>query len=159
MQESVDTVPIEVEEEESLSPELSNDEIFASADTPLDSELITKTNDNDVRMAKEIIFEALEADDIISAEIDRVPHEELDEALEAFGSDEALPTDEEDEELPDTIDKESLEELESILGPLDKSVGGTKTENKDDKHLPIDNDSLKELSDLLDFVESDEDEY
>ena len=120
-------------------------------------------NDHDVRMAKEIIFEALEADDIISAEIDRVPHEDLDEALEAFGSDEALPSEDEEVEgiIPKDIAEESLTELESILGPLDRSISISESAEEEDEEsqLPLDNESLKELSDLLDFVESDEDEY
>ncbi|TFG27978.1 GTP-binding protein [Candidatus Thorarchaeota archaeon] len=145
-----------------VSIEIELDDVFATSDIP-EPKVVVIPNDHDVRMAKEIIFEALEADDIISAEIDRVPHEDLDGALEAFGSDEALPTsEEEEEESIDVIDADSLEELESILGPLDKAVSNPfseESEEDDDEHLPIDNDSLKELSDLLDFVESDEDEY
>ena len=154
------TETTEVESGESITDESEEDEIFATSDSP-EPKVVVVPNNHDVRMAKEIIFEALEADDIISAEIDRVPQEDLDDALEAFGSDEALPTEEEEDVMPEAIDKESLEELESILGPLDKSVGGYASENEhaEEDHLPIDNDSLKELSDLLDFVESDEDEY
>ena len=146
---------------EPISVVSQDNEIFATSELP-EPKVVVVPNNHDVRMAKEIIFEALEADDIISAEIDRVPQEELDEALEAFGSDEALPKEEEEEDVvPEEIDKESLEELESILGPLDKSVGGygSEKEHGKDSHMPIDNESLKELSDLLDFVESDEDEY
>lgn len=157
--ETSGVVSIEVEAGEPISTVSEEDEIFATSESP-EPKVVVVPNDHDIRMAKEIIFEALEADDIISAEIDRVPHEELDEALEAFGSNEALPTEEEEDITPDVIDKESLEELESILGPLDKSVGGSGSkEHSEEDHLPIDNESLKELSDLLDFVESDEDEY
>ena len=98
----------------------------------------------------------------LGAEIERVSHEDLDGALEAMSSDEALPAnDEEEGQAVEDIDAGSLEELESILGPLDKAVSSPVREDDDDdeEHLPIDNDSLKELSDLLDFVESDEDEY
>ncbi len=157
---SVD-VSIEVESDEPVDTTLEIDEIFATSELQ-DPKVIVIPNGHDVRMAKEIIFEALEADDIISAEIDRVPHEDLDGALEAMSSDEALPTDEEaEEQAVEEIDADSLEELESILGPLDKLVSSSVTEEDDDdeEHLPIDNDSLKELSDLLDYVASDEDEY
>jgi small GTP-binding protein len=157
---SAGEVSDETEFEEPIIPVPDEDEIFATADIGSDPEIVATPNDHDVRMAKEIIFEALEADDIISAEIDRFPHEDLDDALEAFGSDEALPTEEEEERegnvIPKDIAKESLSELELILGPLDRSE--SEKEEKE-SHLPIDNESLKELSDLLDFVDSDEDEY
>ncbi len=155
-------VSIEVEADEPISMVSDSDEVFATSEESPGPEAVIVPNGADVRMAKEIIFEALEGDDIISAEIDRVSHEELNGALEAFGSDEVLPT--EDEEVaPDEIDAESLEELESILGPLDRAVGGYGTAKEDNdeenkENLPIDNDSLKELSDLLDFVESNDDE-
>jgi len=79
-----------------------------------------------------------------------------------MSSDETLPTGgEDDEQAIEEIDADSLEELESILGPLDKVVSSSVNEDDDAdaEHLPIDNASLKELSDLLDYVESDEDEY
>lgn len=157
-------VSIEVEADEPISMVSDSDEVFATSEESPGPEAVIIPNDVDVRMAKDIIFEALEGDDIISAEIDRVSHEELNGALEAFGSDEVLPTEEEEEEVaPEEIDAESLEELEAILGPLDKAVGGYSTAEEDDddedkEHLPLDNDSLKELSDLLDFVESNDDE-
>ena len=155
-------VSIEVEADEPISIVSDSDEIFATSEESPGPEAVIVPNDVDVKMAKEIIFEALEGDDIISAEIDRVSHEELNGALEAFGSDEVLPTEDEEEVAPDEIDAESLDELEAILGPLDKAVGGYSTakeeEDKDKENLPIDNDSLKELSDLLDFVESNDEE-
>ena len=156
-------VSTEVEADEPISLVSDSDEVFATSEESPGPEAIIVPNDVDVRMAKEIIFEALEGDDIISAEIDRVSHAELNGALEAFGSDEALPTEDEAEEVaPEEIDAESLEELEAILGPLDKAVGGySAAEGDDDENkdnLPIDNDSLKELSDLLDFVESNDEE-
>ncbi len=156
-------VSIEVEVDDPISMVSDSDEIFATSEESPGPEAVIVPNDVDVKMAKDIIFEALEGDDIISAEIDRVSHEELNGALEAFGSDEALPTeDEADEVEPEVIDAESLEELEAILGPLDKAVGGySAAEGDDDENkdqLPIDNDSLKELSDLLDFVESNDEE-
>jgi len=161
--DSSEEVSIEVEVDDPISMVSDSDEIFATSEESPGPEAVIVPNDVDIRMAKEIIFEALEGDDIISAEIDRVSHEELNGALEAFGSDEALPTeDEADEVEPTVIDAESLGELEAILGPLDKAVGGYSVAEGDDDdnkdYLPIDNDSLKELSDLLDFVESNDEE-
>jgi len=161
--ESSGEVSVEVHDDEPIVIVSDDDEVFATAEISPEPEVIVEPNDHDVRMAKEIIFEALEADDIISAEIDRVSHEDLDEALEAFGSDEALPTEEEEEDvIPADIASESLDELESILGPFDRSLSFSELpeeEEDEESQLPLDNESLKELSDLLDFVESDEDEY
>jgi len=125
------------------------------------AEPVVEEENGDVKLAKDIIFEALEADDFISAEIDRVPHTEIDKALEAFKSDEAVSTRGESEKRFE-IDEESLKELESILGPLDLTAGADKSEGSSDdgekkKDLPIDDETLDELDRLLDFVDSGED--
>jgi len=151
--------PIEVEEQSSstsfMEEELPPQEV-------LGNEPIIEENNGGIKMAKEIIFEALEADEFISAELDLVSHTEIDDALEAFKSDEATPN-EWESDIREEIDAESLEELELILGPLDRAVGGTKKKDtiEDEQHSenqPIDNESLDELSRLLDFVDSGEDE-
>ena len=135
-------------------------EIQPAEDVPVIEPVIEEDN-GDVKLAKDIIFEALQADEFISAEIDLVPHAEIDKALEAFKSDEAVPTRGESETRFE-IDEESLKELESILGPLDLPVGGNKSKGSGDdgekkKDLPIDDETLDELDRLLDFVNSGED--
>ena len=151
--------------EEPISVVDASDSIFASSESVSSPEVVVEKSNDDMKLAKEIIFEALEADDIISAEIHKASNEEIDEALEAFGSDEVIPVEGESESIAliDILDSESIKELESILGPLDISVGGTKPDDEnnhthDEKSNPeTENDSLKELSDLLDFVGSDVD--
>jgi small GTP-binding protein len=170
--ESVDEilsdVSIELKEDETsieVEPTLSSFDITEEklpVEEVLGIEPILEENDGDMKLAKEIIFEALEADDFISAELDSVSNSEIDEALEAFKSDEAVAT-EGESDVREEIDAALLEELELILGPLDSAVGGSKAKDNDEqkKHsdiLPIDNDSLDELSRLLDFVDSGEDE-
>ena len=162
-EDEIGEVHIEIADEEPVGVVTDFEDIFASSDASSGPEVTVEQNNDGVRMAKEIIFEALEADDIISAEIHRASDEEIDQALEAFKSDEVLPA-EGEAETEAELDAESLEELESILGPLDRAVGGT-GENKenneseqDEKPLEMDNDSLKELSRLLDFVGSDSEE-
>jgi hypothetical protein len=121
-------------------------------------ELVVKENSEAIQLAKDIIFEALEADDIIVAEIDQVSAEEIDTALEAIGSSEAIPIDDETDDA-DKIDEESLMELESILGPLDRSVGGlgdVETDGEDDSHLPINGETLAELDRLFDAPKGEE---
>jgi small GTP-binding protein len=166
--ETPDIVSIELEPEEPLMnvAEASHSIAFMeedlSSEEVLGTEPVVEENNGDVKLAKEIIFEALEADDFISAELDLVSHAEIDEALEAFKSDEAVST-EGESDIREEIDAESLEELELILGPLDSAVGGTKKhdtieDEQNSKKLPIDDESLDELSRLLDMVDSGDDE-
>jgi small GTP-binding protein len=148
-------------EESSSSIDFTDKEIpeeeFLGIEPVLDDEY-----EGDMKLAKEIIFEALDADDFISAELDNVSNTEIDEALEAFKSDEAVAT-EGESDAREEIDDALLEELELILGPLDSAVGGAKTRDTDERKehsdiLPMDDESLDELSRLLDFVDSGEDE-
>lgn len=154
---SAASVEVEVEVDTLLSPEAGIPEPEAIPEAVHDEELpATSPDDNGTEMAKEIIFEALEADDIIAAEIEKVSKEDIDTALEAFACDEVIPRADEPE-VADEIDQESLLELESILGPLDKSVGGSgKTAEEEKDYLPIDNDTLSELSRLLDLQEKED---
>ena len=81
-------------------------------------------------MAKEIITEALDADEMITAEIDKISKEELDEALEAISCDEVLPI-EGEADSPEEVEAETVKELEEILGTLDRIddvVGGSALE-------------------------------
>jgi hypothetical protein len=152
-------VPIQIVEEP--APVISALESELPPEEAREIAPVLEENHSGVELAKEIIFEALEADDFISAELNQISHVEIDEALEAFKSDEAVFV-EGESDSPQEIDVESLEELESILGPLDVAVGGEKARGSDDsdheKDLPIDNASLDELSRLLDFVDSGDDE-
>ncbi|MFW9959651.1 MAG: ADP-ribosylation factor-like protein [Candidatus Thorarchaeota archaeon] len=153
--------PPSIEAEES-PPSIGFVEEELPPEEVLGIEPVLEQNNGDVKLAKEIIFEALEADEFISAELDLVSHAEIDEALEAFKSDEAVPAHGESD-IREEIDAESLEELELILGPLDSAVGGTKkkesvVEERHSENSPINNESLDELSRLLDFVDSGEDE-
>lgn len=159
--EAMQEVSIEIElgEKEEALQTIDIADKLVSTESYIESEPIGEDNDVGVQMARDIIFEALEADDFLSAELGQASHAEIDEALEALGSDEALPANGESEHTEE-IDEESLQELEMILGPLDKAVGGTKThepdEEEDSSHLPINDESLDELSRLLDYVDSDD---
>ncbi|MHA2378323.1 MAG: ADP-ribosylation factor-like protein [Candidatus Thorarchaeota archaeon] len=71
------------------------------------------------KMAIELIFEALEADETVTAEIEKASKEELDTALEAFSSDEVVFVDGEADAEPE-LDEESMRELSMILGEIEK---------------------------------------
>ena len=124
--------------------------------------LVIEENTDAIKMAKDIIFEALETDDIddiIATEIEQASDEEIDTALQAIGSDEAIPHVDEPAATGE-IDAESLVELEKFLGPLDRSVGGMgeadDDEDDDDSYLPLNGDTLAELERLLDTAEEEE---
>ncbi|MFW9920071.1 MAG: ADP-ribosylation factor-like protein [Candidatus Thorarchaeota archaeon] len=123
------------------------DEFFPS---PVETEA-----DDSHRMAKDLISEALDADDIISAEIDRVSKDELDVALEAFSSEEVISSEGELDEDAKIAD-ETLKELENILGSPDEPVSIPKdpaSEEYDDEF-----DALDELFALMSDKEEDSSE-
>ena len=161
--EEFEVPTIEEDEEEEIEVESPEPEVLAPESSTTDEgpEIVVEEDTEAMQMAKDIIFEALEADDIIVAEIDQVSAEEIDTALEAIGSDEAIPIDNETEDAEE-IDEESLMELESILGPLERSVGGMSVVEPDDdndendSHLPINGETLAELDRLLDSSEDEE---
>ncbi len=161
--EEFEVPTIDEDEEAEIEVEAPEPEVLApeSSSTDEGPEIVVEEDAEAIQMAKDIIFEALEADDIIAAEIGEVSAEEIDTALEALGSDETIPIDNETDDT-EKIDEESLMELETILGPLDRSIGGmgiVETDDDDDEndsHLPINGESLAELDRLLDTSEAEE---
>ncbi len=154
---------IDEDEEEEIEVEAPEPEVLApeSSSTDEGPEIVVEEDEEAMQMAKDIIFEALEADDIIAAEIDQASAEEIETALEAIGSDETIPIEDETDDT-EKIDEESLLELETILGPLDRSIGGmgdvetVADDDENDSHLPINGESLAELDRLLDTSEAEE---
>jgi hypothetical protein len=109
-------------------------------------DLVFESDDDSRKIAKEIISEALDADEIISAEIDKVPHAELDVALEAFSSEETMPA--KDEEVTtEEIAEEALKELDDILGSPDEMPISVAEDDEDD--IEEDLDALDELFSLM----------
>ena len=166
--EAVDTsqdIEIEVEPETVPEPETVESEIEVAAQVIEESgpSLVVVENTDALKMAKDIVFEALatdDIDDIIATEIEQASDEEIDTALQAIGSDEAIPLENEPVETSE-IDAESLEELEKFLGPLDRSVGGTSTtevekeKDENDSYLPLNGETLAELERLLETREEE----
>ncbi|MHA2352719.1 MAG: ADP-ribosylation factor-like protein [Candidatus Thorarchaeota archaeon] len=151
----VEQEPIPEPELEPAEPEIEITEVIAADSGP---ELVIEENTDAMKMAKDIIFEALETDDIddlIATEIEQASDDEIDTALQAIGSDEAIPLANEPEDTGE-IDAESLEELEKFLGPLDRAVGGTgaadvvEDDDENDSYLPLNGETLAELERLLD---------
>jgi len=159
----IEPEPIPEPEPERIEPEIGITALVSQDSLPT---LVIGENTDAMKMAKDIIFEALETDDIddiIATEIAQASDEEIDTALQAIGSDEAIPLTHESE-VTEEIDAESLIELETILGPLDRSVGGTGAidsaddeEDDDDSYLPLNGETLAELDRLFDTADDEED--
>ncbi len=141
--------PMMVEDQGSTTSLADPDDFSSVADEYFPSDFLPSMGpaDETHKIAKELISEALDADDIISAEIDRVSKDELDVALEAFSSEEVVCPDDETDDT-EQIAAEALKELENILGPTDD----TPTEEKDDESDDVDEelDALDELFALMD---------
>jgi small GTP-binding protein len=131
----------------SVGPETEEGGLTPSS-TPLSEELdlVNESDDDSRKIAREIISEALDADEIISAEIDKVSHDELDVALEAFSSEETMPAKDEDQSTED-IAEEALKELDDILGSPDEPPISTPDDEEGD--IEADLDALDELFALM----------
>jgi small GTP-binding protein len=153
------------EPESVQEPDLVEPEIGEVVFDDYGPSLVTEETADAMKMAKDIIFEALETDDIddiIATEIEQASDEEIDTALQAIGSDETIPLAHESEDTEE-IDAESLIELETILGPLERSVGGsgaTKSDESDDddSYLPLNGETLAELDRLFDLTKDEEEQ-
>jgi hypothetical protein len=90
---------------------------------------ISAEEDNGTTFAKDLITEALDADEFVAAEIARVSKEDLDVALEAFSSDEVLPVEDEPDAAP-SIDVQALKEIDDILGSLYLGIDGASAKSE-----------------------------
>ncbi|MHA1577667.1 MAG: hypothetical protein ACTSU3_09935, partial [Candidatus Thorarchaeota archaeon] len=150
--------PVDISEDETPSlvdePEILEETVELPIDTPLvdpvgaediESEQISSevskeepSEEVTLDITKELISEALDADEIINAEIDRVPKEELDHAIEAFSSQEVTLLEGEDDRHDD-IPTETMKELDDILGTIESlfesapDTDADETEDSDDE--------------------------
>jgi hypothetical protein len=110
-----------------------------------------------MKMALDLISEALDADDIIQHEIERAGKDELDVALEAFSSDEVLPVGGEPE-VEEEAHVDAIKEIGDILG-VDSSKGSARpvTGVEKEKQDAYD-DELDALDHLFAVMSEDEDD-
>jgi small GTP-binding protein len=106
---------------------------------------IAVTEDDGRQMAIDLIFDALEADEIISAEIEKVPKEELETALEAFSHDEVLPANGEEVEVDKELDEELKKELDLIFDVYEP----VRTEEVSAEIASVDLDAIFEIDSIL----------
>jgi small GTP-binding protein len=159
-QPAMESIETPVEEEVPSIEELEQVDVEAAGieEEPVEIEFLAEkppveveaTNeDNGRQMAIDLIHEALEADEIISAEIEKVSKEELDTALEAFSHDEVLP-DGEEEEFDKDLDEELKRELDLIFDAYEPS------RLEDEDIPPVDMDTILEIDTILGGSSKDE---
>jgi small GTP-binding protein len=125
---------------------------FVSEEPPMQEAAMAE--DNGRQMAIDLIFEALEADEIISAEIEKVSKEDLETALEAFSHDEVLPVNGEEEEVDKELDDELKKELNLIFDVYEPS----RTEEASAEIASVDLDAIFEIDSILGTSSDDKEE-
>ncbi|MFW9968482.1 MAG: ADP-ribosylation factor-like protein [Candidatus Thorarchaeota archaeon] len=110
--------------------------------------------DNGRQMAIDLIYEALEADELISAEIEKVSKEELDTALEAFSHDEIMPANGE-EEVDKDLDEDSKRELAMFLG-VSEPPRREDEESESEEMDSVDIEAILEIDAILGTMSKDE---
>ncbi len=141
------TIGIDIEFDEVKAPSESGEEIMEA--TPIDVGAFSPTDNNGTKMAIDLIVEALEADEVVSAAIEEVSSEELGTALEAFSSNEVLPIEGEPDE-GSYLDEETKRELTQALGELDTVFETGRTEETEESPRHLDMDTIQELDAILD---------
>ncbi|MFX1603720.1 MAG: ADP-ribosylation factor-like protein [Promethearchaeota archaeon] len=125
-------------EEVAEHPTVSTEEV------PTELEVVS-VEEGGRKMAIELIFEALEADESVTAEIEKVSLEELDTALEALSSDEVVLVNGETDTEPE-LDEDSMRELSMILGEIDKLEDGP---TETDELGAVDLEAISEIDAIL----------
>lgn len=129
-------------EDSSINVEITSEE-FAEVEVeaaPANDEQETTT----LKIAREFLSGVLDADDIITAELDKATVEDVDGALEALSSDEVIPVEGEND-APESVELSIVEELDQILGYLDEDAGYADDISKAEGTEDFDNDAIKEL--------------
>lgn len=119
--------------------EVESDEVEIETTPTVDAQETTT-----LRIAKEFLSEVLDADDIITAELDKATIADVDGALEALSSDEVIPVEGEND-APESVELSIVEELDQILGYLDDDAGSMEDISKTQEPVDFDNDAIRDL--------------
>ncbi|MCK4483649.1 MAG: hypothetical protein KAU89_02410, partial [Candidatus Thorarchaeota archaeon] len=131
------SIDVEIHSEEIEKVEIGEVEIET---TPTADEQETTT----LKIAKDFLSKVLDADDIISAELDKATIADVDGALEALSSDEVIPVEGEND-APESVELSIVEELDQILGYLEDDAEYMDDISKVEGAEVFDNDAIKEL--------------
>lgn len=98
-----------------------------------------------LKIARDFLSDVLDADDIITAELDKATITDVDEALEALSSDEVIPVEGEND-APESVEMSIVEELDQILGYLEADDAGSVEDiSKVEDAMDLDDAAIKEL--------------
>ncbi len=122
------------------------------------SEMPSRAETDEMRLVKEILSEKLDADDIITAEIDNTDPDDLDTALDALKCEETVTPNGRELETPDELDEDELHDLDRILGLLDDKTPPPDDTSAADSPHTVDDDAIAELEEIIDPKEPDEED-
>lgn len=89
----------------------------------LSEEVNRSSGTMEATVAKQLISDALDADDIVAAEIDLIPREHLNAAVDAIRCDETTSTEPEKESV-DSVGSRARRDLDKVLGPSSSKESG-----------------------------------
>jgi hypothetical protein len=107
-----------------------------------------------LQIAKDLLSGVLDADDMIAAEIDRVPHEQIGAAIEALRSEETVPKG--CEENTHEVGDETRKDLERILGPTETKEPSPPSTTAADSPKTVTPEEIRELEMIIGFPPADE---
>lgn len=107
-----------------------------------------QTVENGREMAKEIISEALDADDIVASDLETATGEEIDAALKAFSSNETLPK-EDEEETTAELEEDVRQELEFVLGEIECMTNSVECDEEASTPVDPDSESIREMEEIF----------
>ncbi len=107
-----------------------------------------------LQIAKDLLSGVLDADEMVAAEIDRVPHEEIGEALDALRSEETVTAGR--EETTHEVADEARKDLERILGPTEAKEPSQPSTIPAESPKSVSPEELRELEKIIGLAPPDE---
>ncbi len=147
---------IEVEDESEM--EDISVEVPSEPEMEETSEIPPRAETDEMHLVKELLSEKLDADDIISAEIDNSDPDDLDTALDALKCEETVTPNGRELETPDELAEDELHDLDRILGLLDDKTPPPNDKTEGDSPHTVDDDALAELEEIINPKEPDEED-
>jgi small GTP-binding protein len=114
-----------------------------------ETEETSRPSDAEVTVAQQLISEALDADDIVAAEIERVPREHLGAAVQAIRCDETSSTEPEKESVH-AVGAKTRRDLDKVLGPSGgKETGTPKVRTMSESPMAVGEGTIRELGSII----------
>jgi len=141
---------------EETGPMVSMDAEERREDLLSASERISGSSDTmSATVAKQLISDALDADDIVAAEIDRIPREHLGAAVDAIRCDETVSSEPEKESVH-AVGAKAMRDLDKVLGPsASKETSSPEVRKVSESPMDVDEETIRELGAIIEKQESD----